>query len=123
MPYLSASAQDLLFERIHGLSAKGSRIAVDAVTAAFYRPENAARLKAFYDELRDALNQAGDDMPEWPGLWYDEERTEVGDWLQQHDWQIDAVDPRDLMASHQREVPEVDAVAIPKCVFVTGQLP
>lgn len=122
MPYLPAAAQDLFFERIHGLSANGSRIAVDAVTAAFFQPENAARLKAFYDELRVALIQGGDDMPDYPGLWYEEERTEVADWLQQHGWQVDAVDVHDVMASYHRTVPEEDAVSIPDCVFVTGRL-
>ncbi len=122
LPYLPAAGQDLFFERIHGLSAKGSRIAVDAVTAAFYQPENAARLKAFYDELRHAVIEGGDDMPDFPGLWYEEARTEIADWLQQHDWQVDAIHVHDMMASYQREVPEEDAVLIPECVLVTGQL-
>jgi methyltransferase (TIGR00027 family) len=122
MPYLPAAAQDLFFDRVHRLSANGSRIAVDAVTAAFYRPENSARLKAFYDDLRGAVIQGGDDMPDYPGLWYEEERTEVADWLQQHGWQVDAVDVHDAIASYQRTVPEDDAVSIPDCVFVTGRL-
>jgi methyltransferase (TIGR00027 family) len=106
MPYLSAAGQDLLFEQIHALSVSGSRIAVDVVTAAFYEPENAARFKAFYDELRDAVIEGGDDMPDYPGLWYEEERTGVVDWLQQHGWNADAVDVHDVMASFQRAVPK-----------------
>src|SRR4051812_31998106 len=42
--YLPTTAQDLLFDRIHELSAPGSRIAVDAVGAAIFDPENLARL-------------------------------------------------------------------------------
>jgi methyltransferase (TIGR00027 family) len=122
LPYLPAAAQDLLFEQIHGLSARGSRIAVDAVTAAFYQPENATRLKAFYDELRHVVIEGGDDMPEFPGLWYEEERTELADWLQQHGWQVDAIGVHDILARYQREVPEEDAVSIPLCDFITGRL-
>jgi methyltransferase (TIGR00027 family) len=123
LAYLPANAQDGLFEEIHALSASGSHIAVDALTAAFFHPENAARLKAFYDELRRAVIQGGDDMPEFPGLWYEEERTEVADWLGQHGWQVDAVDEvHNVMASYKRAVPEEDAIGIPECVFVAGRL-
>ena len=92
------------------------------MAAAFYQPENATRVKTFYDELRDAVIEGGDDIPEFPGLWYEEERTEVADWLQQHGWQVDAIHVHDMMASYQREVPEEDAIGIPECVLVTGQL-
>ncbi|MDH6247143.1 SAM-dependent methyltransferase [Mycobacterium sp. OTB74] len=122
MAYLPATAQDLLFDRIHGLSATGSCIAVDAITAAFYQPENVARLKAFYDELRHAVIEGGDDMPEFPALWYKEERTEVADWLQQHGWHVEAIGVHDMMARYERAVSEEEAVGIPECVLVTGRL-
>lgn len=123
LPYLSAVGQDSFFQEIHGLSARGSRIAVDAVTAAFYQPANAARVKAFYDELRQVVIEGGDAMPEFPGLWYDEERADLTNWLERHGWQVDAVDVRQVMAHYQREVPEEDAVSIPLCEFIAARLP
>lgn len=120
--YLPADAQDLLFDRIHALSAKGSRIAVDALSAAFFSPENQARLKAHFDQVRDALAEEGGDAPSVADLWFDEKRSDVATWLREHGWQVDAVDVHDLMAHYHREVSEEDGAAIPQCDFISGRL-
>ena len=43
LPYLTADAQDLLFDRIQSLSAPGSRVAVEAFTNEFFSPDSSAR--------------------------------------------------------------------------------
>jgi methyltransferase (TIGR00027 family) len=43
LPYLTAAAQDALFERIASLSAPGSRVAVEEFTSDFYSAESFAR--------------------------------------------------------------------------------
>lgn len=43
LPYLTADAQGLLFDRIQSLSAPGSRVAVEAFTNEFFSPESFAR--------------------------------------------------------------------------------
>jgi O-methyltransferase involved in polyketide biosynthesis len=55
-------------------------------------------------------------------MWFDENRTDVADWLREHGWQVETVDIHDLMARYHRESPEEDAVGIPECDFVTGRL-
>ena len=120
--YLPATAQDLLFDRIHELSAAGSRIAVDSVGAAFFDPENLARLAAWFGHLREAVLQAGGQLPDTPSMWFDEDRTDVADWLREHAWNVATVEVHDLMASYGRQVPEEDAVGIPPCDFISGQL-
>jgi methyltransferase (TIGR00027 family) len=122
LPYLPATAQDLLLDRIRALSVKGSRIAVDALSASVFSPENRARLKAHFDRARAAVTQGGGEMPDTWDLWFDEQRTDVCDLLRKHGWQVEAVEVRDLMASYHRDVPAEDAGGIPHCVFISGQL-
>jgi methyltransferase (TIGR00027 family) len=43
LPYLTADAQDLLFDRIQSLSAPGSRVAVEAFTNEFFSADSFAR--------------------------------------------------------------------------------
>jgi methyltransferase (TIGR00027 family) len=122
LAYLPADGQDKLFDRIHELSAAGSRIAADVLTAAFFDPENLARLGAWFGRLRDAVLQAGGQLPDTPSMWFDEERTDVADWLREHGWDVDAVGIRALMARYHRDVPEDDAAGIPHCDLVSGRL-
>src|SRR5271156_6868564 len=46
MPYLPAAAQELLFERIQGLTVTGSRVAVEALGPTFLDPETRAKRRA-----------------------------------------------------------------------------
>lgn len=65
LPYLPADAQDLLFERIHELSAPGSRIGVESFGAGFF---DSGYLETRREQLRQLREQAGDDTdaPMWP---------------------------------------------------------
>src|ERR1700722_4967720 len=124
LPYLTADAQDLLFDRIQSLSALGSRVAVEAFTNEFFSPDSAARREEQMELYRDvAIKLGGKDIAESGNLLYEEKRTEVGDWLRAPDWTIPAAtNADDLMAANNREVPPGLDAAIPESVFVEGRL-
>jgi methyltransferase (TIGR00027 family) len=120
--YLPAVAQHLLFDRIQALSADGSRIAIDVTGARFFDPENLARLSAWFGGTRESFRRVGVELPDTPGMWFDEDRTDVSDWLQEHGWTVESVDILDVMARYQRGVPEEEAAGIPACDCISGQL-
>ena len=120
--YLPAAGQHLLFDRIQALSAKGSRSAVDVTGARFFDPENLGRLSSWFGRMRESFRTAGVEVPDTPGMWFDEDRTDVSDWLQEHGWAVESVDILDLMTRYQRDVPEEEAAGIPACDCISGQL-
>ncbi|AFM15333.1 methyltransferase, putative, TIGR00027 family [Mycolicibacterium chubuense NBB4] len=107
LPYLSAAAQDRLFEQIGLYSARGSRIAVEAFSPAFFEPENVAR----YRERSGAPHE----------LWYMEERTDVAAWLCAHRWDVTSIDAVDLMSRYHR-APASDDDPPALSMFVEGRL-
>jgi methyltransferase (TIGR00027 family) len=102
LPYLPATAQDQLFERVEGLSAPGSRLAVESFGAGFFDPEYLAERSAQVRKLRE---QAGEDSdaPDVADLWFIEERADVQDWLSGHGWSVSAVSAADLMHRYGRD--------------------
>jgi methyltransferase (TIGR00027 family) len=124
LPYLTADAQNLLFDRIQSLSAPGSRVAVEAFTNEFYSPDSSARREEQTEQYRTvALKLGGKDITESGNLLYEEERTEVVDWLQAHSWDVTcATAADDLMAASNRSVPTGLDAAIPESIFVEGRL-
>jgi methyltransferase (TIGR00027 family) len=124
LPYLPAEAQDLLFDRIHSLSASGSRIAVEAFTNDFFSAESFSRREEQVEKYRAAaIKLGGKDLTESGNLLYEEERTEVTDWLQAHKWDVTAVTAEELLASNDRSIASDLDEAVPGSVFVEGQLP
>jgi methyltransferase (TIGR00027 family) len=124
LPYLPAEGQDLLFDRIQSLSAGGSRIAVEAFTNDFFSAESFARRQSQMEEYRAVATKLGaKDITESGNLLYEEERTEVADWLQDHKWNVTAITAEDLLASNHRAIPADLDEAVPGSVFVEGQLP
>lgn len=119
--YLSASAQDALFGRIDALSAPGSRIAVDALSAEFYSPANLARLKVQFDQIREAAAKAGADQADTADLWVGEAHTDVAEWLQGRRWKVESIEVHDQMARYHREAPADVADAVAQCRFITGK--
>lgn len=83
LPYLPGSAQDALFERVHELSAPGSRIAAEL------GPDSGA-LARFADFLRDFAR----DPTQAPigDLWYDDPRRDAPSWLTERGWTVQPVD-------------------------------
>jgi methyltransferase (TIGR00027 family) len=124
LPYLTAEAQDLLFDRIQSLSARGSRVAVEAFTNDFFSAESLARRQDQMEQYREvATKLGGKDVTESGNLLYEEERTEVTDWLAAHHWDVTAVSAEDLLASYNRPLQSDLDEAVPDSVFVEGRLP
>jgi len=124
LPYLTAEAQDLLFNRVEAVSAPGSRVAVEAFTNEFFSPDSFARREEQMDRYREAaVKLGGKDITESGNLLYDEERTEVTDWLRVHGWIVTAAtSAHELMAANNRAVPLGLDAAVPESVFVEGRL-
>lgn len=117
LPYLPAAGQDLLFERIHDLSARGSRIAVESFGDGFFDPEYLARLR----QQRAQAGEGDDDTFDVQDLWFGEERTDVTAWLAEHGWEVTAIEAAELMGRYGRcAAGEVDDTT-PRTVFVEGQ--
>jgi len=123
LPYLTADAQDLLFDRLQSLSARGSRVAVEAFTNDFFSAESFARRAEQMEQYRAAAAKlGGKGITESGNLLYEEERTEVTDWLGAHGWNVTAISAEDLLASNNRLIPTDLDDAIPGSVFVDGRL-
>jgi methyltransferase (TIGR00027 family) len=123
LPYLTAEAQDLLFERIQLLSAPGSRVAVEAFTNEFFSAESFAQREEQMQKYRAAAAKLGrSDLARSENLLYEEERTEVVDWLAAHGWHVTGVTAPDLMAGNGRTAPADLDDATPQSVFVEGRL-
>jgi O-methyltransferase involved in polyketide biosynthesis len=110
----------LLFERIHYLSARGSRVAVEAFGAGFFDPEYLASRRKKLQQYRE---QSGteDNAFDVQDLWFIEERTEVADWLTAHGWEVTAIGAADLMDHYGRCAAADDTT--PRTLFVEGRLP
>ena len=121
LPYLPAAAQDLLFERIDELSAAGSRIAVESFGHGFFDRQYLARRQ---EQMRRLREEAGEDpdanAPDTQDLWYLEDRTDVADWLTEHNWEVSAIEARELMTRYGRCTPDQDEATIPRSVFLEG---
>ena len=123
LPYLPADGQDLLFERINELSARGSRVGGESFGGGFFDCDYLARRR---EQLRRLREEAGDDVsqkvPDTEDLWYIEDRTDVADWLTDHNWEVSAVEALDLMTRYGRCGAEQDDSVAPCTVFLDGHL-
>ncbi|WP_343601220.1 class I SAM-dependent methyltransferase [Mycobacterium sp.] len=118
--YLPAAGQDLLFERIHALSAAGSRLAANAPGEGFLDPDLLTRQRQRMQRFRaEAAELTGHRPPDIDELWYAEERTDVGAWLRERGWDATVVGMSDMLARYGRGVPERDAM--PPTVFVSAR--
>lgn len=122
LPYLPAAAHELLFERIDGLAAPGSRIAVEAPRADWMDEEVLARRRERGDRMRAMMAKLEPDreMPRVDELWYFEEREDVGEWLRRHGWEATVTPSPELMAGYGRALPEGVEDTSPRTQFVSG---
>ncbi|WP_375486618.1 SAM-dependent methyltransferase [uncultured Mycobacterium sp.] len=118
IPYVSAADQDLMFERVAGLAAPGSRVAVDTFSASFFDSEYLERRSEKMRRLRESS-----DMQPAQDLWFIEERTELTEWLTQRGWQVTAIEALDLMERYGRSPDGDPDDAAPRSVFIEGRLP
>ena len=124
LPFLPSAAQDLLFERIQTLTAVGSHVAVEAPGPNFNTPEFRERQRAQlqrYRELAAQLSQDEHVFPDFEELWYFEDRTNVGDWLLEHGWDVSVLTTEDMMALYDRQPPEGLEDGSPDTLFVSAQ--
>ncbi|MFZ1160913.1 class I SAM-dependent methyltransferase [Mycobacterium sp.] len=103
LPYLPAEAQDRLFEILTGLSAPGSRVAVEAFSlgAADNEARRTAR-RARFDRMRQRL---GLDINVETLTYQESDRTDAAEWLTDHGWQVTAVGNATEMARLGRPIP------------------
>ena len=103
LPYLPAEAQDRLFEIVTGLSAPGSRVAVEAFSLG--TGDNDARRvarRARFDRMRQRL---GLDINVETLTYQESGRADAADWLTENGWQVSAVSNTDEMARLGRAIP------------------
>ena len=118
LPYLPATAQDLMFERVNQLSAPDSRIAVEAFNNDYYDEDYQKRSRARVQEMRAAADATGHEIADVGELLYTERRADVADWLSAHGWQVGSTDAAILMDRYHRRLPD-DMEAI-RNTFVEG---
>jgi methyltransferase (TIGR00027 family) len=123
LPYLPADAQDLLFERISELSAPGSRIGIESFGAVLFDREY---LDSRREQMRRLREEAGEDpdadVPDVADLWYIEDRTDVVEWLTEHNWEASSLESTELMTRYGRWSPDQPDAVAPRTVFVEGHL-
>ncbi len=102
--YLPAAAQQLLFDRLQGLTAPGSRVAVEALAPEFADPAAFAKRRERMQRVQALMAEADParEVPRTDELWYFEEREDVGDWLRRHGWQVEVTPSVELMAGYGR---------------------
>jgi methyltransferase (TIGR00027 family) len=120
--YLPAQAQDLLFERMHALSAAGSWLASNVPADGFTAPERVQRQREEMQRMRAAAAKLVDaEITDFEDLWYAEERTDVGDWLRERGWDASEVTFAELMARYGRSVPDGGEDSMPPTLYVSAQ--
>jgi methyltransferase (TIGR00027 family) len=123
LPFLPAVAQELLFERVHALSAGGSRIAVEAPGPDFLDEDASAKQRETMQRVRDLMAKLEPerDIPDVQDLWYLEEREDVDIWLGRHGWDVTVTPAEQLMARYDRRPPQGIEDAAPKTLFVAAE--
>jgi hypothetical protein len=93
------------------------------VAGGTFRHQLSALFPPLVPRIPVCRDQAGAPDPAKSGnLLYEEERTEVVDWLTAHDWEVTAVTAQDLMARNGRFAPADLDEPTPQSVFVEGRL-
>ncbi len=120
--YLPAQAQDLLFERIHSLSAAGSWLASNVPARDFTDPERVRRQREDMQRMRAVAAKLVDaEITDYDDLWYREERTAVDEWLGEHGWDVSTATFSELMARYGRSVPAGAEDSMPPTLYVSAQ--
>jgi methyltransferase (TIGR00027 family) len=119
--YLPAQAQDLLFERVHALSAVGSWLASNVPAEGFTAPERVQRQREEMRRMRAAAAKLVDvEITDFDDLWYAEERTPVDAWLREHGWDVSVATFEELMSRYGRDVPPGAEDAMPPTLYVSA---
>jgi len=120
--YLPAQAQDLLFERIHALSPAGSRLAANAPSKEALDAERMALERERTQRMRIAAAEVMKmEIPDVDDLVYNEERTDVVEWLTEHGWAASAETAAQQMERFGRSVAEGADVKVPPTFYLSAQ--
>lgn len=120
--YLPAQAQDLLFERIHSLSAQGSWVASNVPGENFTDPDLVRRQREDMRRMRAAAAKLVDvEIADLDDLWYAEERTPVDAWLRERGWEVSTATFPELMARYGRSIADGTQSLMPPTLFVSAQ--
>ena len=125
LPYLPSAAQDLLFERVDGLTAPGSRVAVEALGPKFLDPEIRAKRRDRMERIRALAAEVDPqrEIPRTDELWYFEEREDVGEWFGRHGWDVTVTPSLELMAGYGRRAPKEVEDLVPGNLFTAAHKP
>ena len=121
--YLPATAQELLFDRIQGLTAAGSRVGIEALSPNFADPDFTAQRRERSDRLRALMAKADpqQEVPRTEELWYFEDREDVGDWWRRHGWDVAVTTSEELMTGYGRKLPQQIEDGVPPYLFVSAR--
>jgi methyltransferase (TIGR00027 family) len=120
--YLPSQAQDLLFERIHALSVAGSRLVANAPSRDALNPERLAREREQMQRIRTAAARAlNTQISDVEDLVYNEERTDVVEWLSEHGWDASVDTAAEQMARFGRGVASGADIDSPPTFYVSAQ--
>ncbi len=120
--YLPAAAQELLFDRVQGLTAAGSRVGIEALSPNFADPVAAAQRCERLGRVRELMAKADPqrEVPRTDELWYFDEREDVGDWWRRHGWQVTVTPSGELMTGYGRKPPQELVDGPPPYLFVSA---
>ena len=121
--YLPPAAQDTLFDRITGLSAKGSRLATENVNG--ISSEQLDQMSSQMRAARDQWSSQGlDTGPEVDvaQLWYVGDRTDSAEYLTGKGWTTESVNTSTLMDKHGIAVPAGELTPLGDPVYISGRL-
>ncbi|HTX94368.1 MAG TPA: class I SAM-dependent methyltransferase [Mycobacterium sp.] len=120
--YLPAQAQDLLFERVHSLSAPGSWLASNVPAAGFTDSDRIRRQREDMRRMRAVAAQlVSAEITNYDDLWYPEERTAVDTWLGERGWDVATATFSELMSRYGRVIPQGAEDSMPPTVYVSAQ--
>jgi methyltransferase (TIGR00027 family) len=120
--YLPAQAQDLLFERIHSLSAAGSWVASNVPSEGSADPDRVRHQREDMQRMRAAAAKlVNAEITDFDDLWYPEERTPVDGWLREHGWDVSVATFEELLSRYGRNVPEGAEDSVPPTLYVSAQ--
>ncbi len=110
---------------LHGLTAAGSRVAVEALGPKFLDPELRAKRRERMDRIRAVAAEVDPqrEIPRTDELWYFEEREDVGEWFGRHGWDVTVTPSLELMAGYGRRAPQEVEDLVPSNLFTAAHKP
>jgi methyltransferase (TIGR00027 family) len=112
--YLPPDAQDRLFDNITALSASGSRLATE-----YHGDDSGPTMSERAAQFNKRWATLGCDI-DLSGLFFDGERSNVAEYLNDRGWQVSTRPRRDLFADYGRVFPDDDTSQLRNIVSLTA---